>query len=314
MVLGLGLAAGFGGGARVSGAPWVVALFLATTAVPVWRAWRGAWGTALRPAVIWSACALALSTASQVVGGFETLGSGRPWAGHLTYLATLFMLATGVAVLGARRPGNGAWAILMGLLTLVLLVPWLEGVGLLGRTTPLDRLRLEMPWSLFVGLLAFAGVSNYLPTRYGPAVLITSVGVSWEWLALVSGGWSPSSKATAWSGASWCFGVSAWLGWALARRRDQREVGVERLWGWYRDAWGAAWGLRILERFNAAAAMAGWPFRLGWAGPVEVEEGTTPAEIPDSLEEPARLTLMALLRRFADPDRLAEAAGPGSVS
>jgi hypothetical protein len=150
-------------------APLAAALALATAFWPLSRAWRGARGTALRPAVIWAAAAVVLGLAAQGVGLREAAASGRPGAGHLTYLAILSMLAALISVLGARSPGGGAWAILMGLLVVVMLVPWLEAPEMLRDPEGMGRLRLVAPWSLFYGLLVVAGVTNYLPTRYGPA-------------------------------------------------------------------------------------------------------------------------------------------------
>src|SRR5207245_6824908 len=106
----------------------------------------------------------------------EPTGTGRPLAGHLTYLAVLATLAALVSVLNARTPGGGAWAILMGLLVLVFLIPWLEGPGLVRDARGLGRLRLDAPWTLFYALLVLAGVTNYLPTRYGPTAAWLAAG------------------------------------------------------------------------------------------------------------------------------------------
>ena len=40
----------------------------------------------------------------------EPLATGRPVAGHLTYICTLATLAALISVLEARTPGGGAWA------------------------------------------------------------------------------------------------------------------------------------------------------------------------------------------------------------
>ena len=64
------------------------------SAASPWRdAWRGAAGTALRPALIWAALALGFSAIAQVVALAEPLASGRPVAGRLTYLSVLAVLA-----------------------------------------------------------------------------------------------------------------------------------------------------------------------------------------------------------------------------
>jgi hypothetical protein len=75
------------------------------------------------------------------------------------------------------------------------------------------------------------------------------------------------------------------------------------MWGWFRDAWGVVWALRVQERFNRAAETAGWPIRLAWHGVVPVGSDG-PVEIPPE----AAATLAGLLRRFATAQRIEEAA------
>ena len=301
------LLAGAANCGELAGSAWAVAALLLTAIVPISRAWRSTRGTALRPSVIWAAIAWALAVASQVVAGYEPLSTGRPGSGQLVYLATLALLASGVSVLGARRPGSGAWAILNGLLGLILLVPWLEGVGLAGGRPAIDRLRLEMPWSLFVGLLGFAGVSNYLPTRHGLAASLAGVAIGLELLGLTQSGWPPEIRATIWTLSACVLGLSAWSSDGSKRAIVADNDPLGRLWAWHRDAWGAAWGLRMLDRFNRAADAAGWPIRLEWGGPIV--DGQVPELDPTTRLEAAR-TLKALLRRFADPARVDEAAEP----
>ena len=143
-----------------------VGLALATAIVPWMAAWRGARGTD-SAAVTWAGLALLIGLISQGVAGTESLHSGRPMAGHLVYLMVLASFAALISVLNARWPGGGAWAILMALLVLVFLIPWLEGPGWARKAQGLSRLRLDAPWSLFYVLVVIAGVTNYLPTRYG---------------------------------------------------------------------------------------------------------------------------------------------------
>lgn len=285
--------------------PWVLAA-LATIFGPLTFCWRSARGTAARPAIAWAAAAVVLAMLGQAVGPGESPEDGRPGAGQATYLASLATLASLTTVLNARRPGGGAWAFLMVLLVLVFLIPWFEGAGLAGTGTALDRLRLEMPWSLFFGLLILTGATNYLPTRHGPAAIAAAAGLGLELAALVRADWPDETRAWVWSASPWFLAVAAWLAEATASRRAASGSGLERLWLWFRDGWGVVWGLRVLERFNRTAEALGWPIRLAWSGVVAVEPGTA-AVVPDAAEA----TLRGLLRRFADEDRLAEAARPG---
>ena len=177
-----------GGALLIAGAsehaPIAVFLGLATTLWPLERARRAARGTALGAAVIWAGLAVGLGLVSQAVAWSESPASGRPLAGHGTYLATLATLAALISVLNARTPGGGAWAILMGLLVLVFLIPWLEGPGLARNARGLGRLRLDTPWTIFYVLLVVAGVTNYLPTRYGLAAAWLAVRFAMEYVGL----------------------------------------------------------------------------------------------------------------------------------
>ena len=183
--------------------------------VRTWRAaWKASWGTTLRGALVWAAVAIAMGMLAQVVALSEPLESGRPWTARITYLMVLSILAGLISVLGARNPGGGAWAILMVLLVVVFLIPWLEGSGRLRRAQGLAQLQLDSPWTLFYGLLVLAGITNYLPTRYGPAAIGLGAGLVLEYLGLTRAEWTAPSRAMAWTGVAWLSGASLWLaGW-----------------------------------------------------------------------------------------------------
>ncbi|SIO67597.1 hypothetical protein SAMN05444166_8398 [Singulisphaera sp. GP187] len=283
-------------------APACVGLALGTAIVPWRAAWRGAQGTELRPAVAWAGLAILIGLVSQGVAGTETIASGRPMAGHLVYLAVLASFAALISVLNARRPGGGAWAILMALLVLVFLIPWLEGPGWARKAQGLSRLRLDAPWSLFYGLVVIAGVTNYLPTRYGRAAAWLGFGFVCEYLALTRSELRLNQGARLWSVYPWCLAVSAWTAFRSADRVSPAHTGLDATWLWFRDHWGVVWALRLQERFNRTAESLGWPLRLTWTGIV-------PA--PGSIEEPVKAvlpaadtTLKGLLRRFADLERI----------
>jgi hypothetical protein len=293
-------------------APPAVALALATAFWPLVRAWRGARGTALRSAVLWGWVAVVLGLAAQAVGWTEPLSSGRPGAGHLAYLSALATLAFLISVLNARSPGGGAWGILMVLLVLVFLIPWLEGPGLLRNAAGLGRLRLDAPWSLFYGLLVVAGVTNYLPTRYGPAALWLASGFGLEYLGLSQDDWPRARRAVIWSAVPWTLAVAAWVAEGRSRRPDGSRSGLEATWLWFRDHWGVVWALRVQERFNRTAESAGWPCRLGWFGVVPSESGSG-SGVDLVVPEGAEVTLKGLLRRFATAARLDEASARESA-
>jgi hypothetical protein len=281
----LGLAAGLAGAIR----PWA-------------RAWAAAEGTALRAALVWVAVAIGLGMVAQAVGLAETLESARPRTGRLTYLMVLAVLAALISVLGARHPGGGAWAILMVLLVVVFLIPWLELSARVRTAQGTAQLRLDSPWSLFYGVLVIAGVTNYLPTRYGPAAIVLGLGLVAEYLGLTRSGWSPLALARIWAFVAWSLGVSGWVtGW-LASGRAPGADPIDRLWLWFRDHWGVVWALRTSERFNRTAEAAGWPLRLSWFGATST--AGPGGDSPEASRDQAMATLRNLLRRFATPGRL----------
>lgn len=268
----------------------------------LWSAWRGAMGTALRPSVVWAFATWVFTILALLVALGEPADTGRPWANHLTYLASLCALGAAVSMLNARRPGAGVWAMLTTMLIVVLLIPWVEGIGLARGAAPLARLRLEAPWSIFYALLATTAVLNHLPTLlFGPA-LVMGLGWGGLWLALQA----PSPARLAGQPEDWGFAVAAALVFSEPLRWKSSgppSSGLECLWLWFADRWGMVWALRVQERFNRTAEASGWPIRLGQRGVVTVGGD---AEVP-----PAALpTLIALLGRFATRERLeAEAAG-----
>jgi hypothetical protein len=287
--------------------PLLVAAGLAGGFWPLWSAWNGARGTALRGAVLWAAAACALGVAAELACWAETPGTGRVVAGHVTYLSTLAALAALISVLGARKPGAVGWALLMGLLVLVMLIPWLEAPTLLRHAGGMGRLRLDAPWSLFYALLVVAGVTNYLPTRYGLAAFCLAPGFVLEYLGLARGDWPPERRALVWAVFPWTLMAAVWFASALAqRRRHARDRGgLEAVWLWFRDHWGVVWALRVQEWFNRAAEVARWPVRLNWFGVVPLAAGATPPEA-------AATRLKSLIHRFATAERIEqEEAGRG---
>jgi hypothetical protein len=72
-----------------------------------------------------------------------------------------------------------------------------------------------------------------------------------------------------------------------------------------RETLGAAWAIRIAERFNDLAGERGWPCRLSFGG---LDTGGDPADV--AWQRDAIRAFHALARRFASTDWLARHAGP----
>jgi hypothetical protein len=282
-------------------APVVLLFAIASAALPWRAAWRGAGGTALRPALIWVAVALALSVGAQVVALTEPLATGRPVAGRLTYLFVLAILAALVSVLNARTPGERVWAGLMFLLVVVFMIPWLEEAGRIRRPQGVVLVHLDSPWTIFYGFLVVVGVTNYLPTRFGLAAVCVGTALILEYFGLTRADWPAERRAVVWEWVAWAFAAGIWVArWSASRA--SRANGFDGLWFWFRDHWGVVWALRNQERFNRTAELAGWPVRLAWYGLASVEGPGRGRELAVPIEaEPA---FRGLLRRFANAARL----------
>jgi len=295
-------------GVDPSRAPLVLVVVLCSTGIPWRSAWNSARGTALRPALVWAALAVTLAALAQAVAWMEPVAGGRPVTGRMTYLAVLASLAALISVLNARSPGGKVWAILMILLIVVFLVPWLEDQTRLRRAGGLAPVHLDAPWTIFYVLLALVGVTNYLPTRFGFAAVGMAIVFILEYLALTRQDWPPVRRAILWSWVAWTMATSVWIARYSAGRSPAGRANGERIWFWFRDYWGVVWALRALERFNRSAELNHWPVRLTWfglkpAGPPKPDE---PLQFPIAAEAAFR----GLIRRFAQPWRLDQAARP----
>ncbi len=206
----------------------------------------------------------------------------------------------------------------MAVLVVVFLIPWLEGPWRVRRAEGLTLLHLDAPWTIFYALLVLVGVTNYLPTRFGAAAGCLALGLVLEYLGLTRDDWPAERRAVLWSWWAWMLAASAWLAHRRAARVPAARTRLERIWFWFRDLWGVVWALRILERFNRTAELKGWPVRLGWFGlepagaPADQVGGAAPAG-PAAVEDPpeAEAVFRALIRRFAQPERVAEVLASG---
>jgi hypothetical protein len=189
-------------------------------------------------------------------------------------------------VLGARRPGVGAWNfVLLGLLA-VLLLPLAEGLG---------GLHLSWPRVLFLAGTLAVGVLNYLPTRLGPAALLLALGCGLELASVLPPDMVPDGLRPALPAGGLLLALSPWAAYTAGRGRPRPAAEFDRLWLGFRDRFGLVWGQRLREQFNRSAAHAGWPVVLRWTG-LRLKPG---AALPrPDVQEEILATLRALLKRF----------------
>ncbi len=250
-------------------------------AYPLWRAWRANRYTSLCHAVAWAGAAWVAWGGMILVA---VASGGTCETGPAGYLALCLTGCAGVAVLGARRPGVGAWNfVIIGLLA-VMLLPLAENI--LAQAASLDPLRI-----VFLAGTVAVVVLNYLPTRLASAGLLLGAGCALEILRLAGQG--DAAPFLSW----WLLALVPWAGQAAWWLRPVPPSEFDAVWLDFRDRFGFLWGQRVREQFNRSAANAGWPVILRWQG-LRLFPGKA---LPDSAtQETMVATLRALLKRFGD--------------
>lgn len=247
---------------------------------------RTLWHTSLRHAAAW---ALATWTAYFVVGWLVLHGGSvlAPWR----HLALTLLGCTLVAVLGARWPGVAAWEfVTVGYLAV-------QGLPFIEQPWSSPTWHLSEPATLFASVVLGVGLLNYLPTRLAPTAVLLAAVAAMELfdLQLDSDRAGASGRAAIHLILLACaVGLAAWTGpwWETGGNAFTRRFAR------FRDAYGAAWTLRVIEQFNQAAAHANWNQRLTWAGPVEL---ATEEKARPPTDDAQMVLLEAVLKRFGHP-------------
>ena len=112
--------------------------------------------------------------------------------------------------------------------------------------------------------------------------------------------------------AGLALGVLALLnGWWSARGGTRRAAcHLDRAWLDFRDAFGAMWGLRVIERMNDLARRQRTPIRLTWWGFRDPDRLGQPLQLEHALETVLTQGMRNVLRRFVSEAWLVERLGP----
>ena len=280
-------------------------------------------GTTLVAPTVWALAAVGMLVVSATFGPRDT-----PADHYLGYATAIFLLAPGLAVLGAKRPQSGAWQFIVATFVGMLMLPVFNGLAA-GLAAPQPHALLR--WLNVIVFLV--GAFNYLPTVQFFPIMTTWLGVAMLLGVCFPGNFGRTAAADAL--ALLCLNIGLAVAWVFARRRRRVPRGMQRLWSDFRDAYGTVWGVRVAERLNVAARRHGWPVTFAWRG-IRVAEPNDAENPPDALpmelfkssaapwnEPPAELTdglrrldpdlrrrirreFHTLLRRFVSPEWIAE--------
>jgi hypothetical protein len=207
------------------------------------------------------------------------------------YMALGLTGCASIAVLGARRPGVGAWNFVVLGLLIVMIFLWLEGQW------AADDVILSRVRTVFLASTIAIGVLNYLPTRLAPAAILLGCICAFE-LLLMAGAMVARREAQLLAG----FGLASipWVAYIRMRWRPPSASEFDQTWLPFRDCFGLVWAQRVREQFNQSAKHSHWPVILRWQG-LRAIPGETPPSYEDRQEMLANLR--ALMKRFEAPER-----------
>lgn len=278
---------------------WLLAIAVAMPAAIVGavlnRARRYIRATTLVAPWAWAVMALVAIVTVEMLA-LVSAGEGTPrWLGAARYMAAMATFCPIMAVLGAKRPQEKAWHLIVLALWFVLALPALQDVVYhYGQ-----RISLDAAWRGFVLVLIGVGLVNYLPTRFWPSSVLYAAAQTIlladylplpEALALAPP-WRVPVALTLFAGA----GLLPRLGWP---RRGAAKDPLDRLWRDFRDAYGMLWAVRVGMRADEAGHAIRSTTALGndVAPPTERASESTVAVIESRLA--TERTFLAHLQRF----------------
>ena len=256
-----------------------------STAVPA--AW---WAAAAAGCVAWEAFRQAAGTVSPASA-----------AGCRVVVAALLVCPI-MSLLGAKRPQHGVWQLIVATLAVVLALPAASAALIRPGSFP----DLHILARCLLPLLVLVGWMNFIGTRRAVAVSLVAFGqfgLIWPLLpgvnlsrAVLQPQVDLLATAAIAAGSLLAVVQSLLAGRRRGRSSCSQDQFVQRLDGCLlplRETLGAAWTLRLAERFAALAEQRGWPVRLTFRG-TRVDESASEA----SWQRDAARAAEALLRRF----------------
>ena len=226
-----------------------------------------------------------------------TWASSRQLATVVAFLAASLTICPVISVLGAKRPQDRAWHFVVAALWLVLILP-------IADTLVFDRnegIELHLVRRIFLATLVTIGMANYVGTRFWPSALLYAAGqvLLFESALGLQLGWlTPGGRDL----GSFLIGLATTLACLGIPRRRSSPAGLTREWLDFRDAFGAAWALRVADRWNRASAKLGWGVRLAWSGFVSSDGSSSEPHVTLAAERSFRM----LLRRFVSTKQVAD--------
>jgi hypothetical protein len=282
----------------MSAVPLVVQLIFcgATLALLVVGFWRLRSTTLVSP-IAWSMVAVSSIAIAEVVLFFPPMPGVTSWQSLVRYIAGTLTLLPTIAILGAKRPQALVWNYIVVSLWIVLIMPALEVLLLKPEQT--FEIYAFGPW--MISALIFYTAIHYAGTGMTVTGLLVAAAQA-LYLADHLPAFPFDSDYRARVLASLFLLIAAsWATYSLLRRGAADEFGL--LWSRFKNGYGTAWALRIIQRLDELQARHDWSVRLGWYGVQPTRDGATADEMRQDRKALAR-AFRSLMLRFLAPSHL----------
>ena len=279
----------------------VVTLSLLVGLVGWWKQRRHLLGTTLVAPWCWTVIALLGLCASELF--IELLGREQNnWRDAMRLAVACLSICPAIALLGARRPHDGAWQFIVLTFWFVAAMP--AGESLVKPDQPIS-ISAARSW-FFLGVLLLTFVNHLGSTRWSMMCCWAAAQVALFFPYLPFG---DATIPDSWrSMAPILMAVAIWLDFRQFQG-SRTDSGWQRVWLDYRDYFGALWMLRNSERLNAVAVMYAWEVRIGWNGFVSTADDHLAVDLPESIVDAFSTASRNLLRRFVSESWIADRLG-----
>ncbi|MFM8635317.1 MAG: hypothetical protein ACKOEX_10985 [Planctomycetia bacterium] len=265
-------------------------------------------GTTAVPAAVWAVAAWVAMAIEMLVRSRGDLVDPGSAADARLVVAAL-SLCPAMSLLGAKRPQHGVWQLIVASLAVVLVLPL--GPAVLAFPGSLPAVHILAKW--FMLALAAIGWMNFIATRRGAAATLVTAGQIILMRPFMPGFGmaeqiegvirSPAIDAVALcmaaagtllAGMQAC--VADWRRGRAGHAEGEHPLAamIDPVFLAVRETLGAAWALRIAERFGQIAASRGWPCRLTFRGLVVDQDQRPETDWPRE----AWRAFAAIMRRF----------------
>ncbi|MCH2211184.1 MAG: hypothetical protein MK110_07765 [Fuerstiella sp.] len=250
-------------------------------------------GLTARSAAGWAAVACGLVMVSTVMKLLPAVPPAVTSAIHS--LASAFLLAPLIDILGARNPGHRAWPWFV-VIPMILVLQWPAASQLFSQS-PRTPIAVPLPTAGCFILLLTMGAGNHFGTANTTACFTGVIGILLFGVPVTE--WSP------WPGNGYCLASSICLAVTALLVEGRlstvgRNTSHEQLWIDFRDIYGLVWAHRVMDRINQFSGREQWNVVMTLEG-FQLRNGNT--KDGDGLDRPNEV-LRWVLRRFADTEFL----------